>query len=147
PLVPPLSIVATPMFNDPQVTLAVRSCCVVSEKMPVAWYCTCVPFAIEGLFGLTLIDCSTAAVTVSVVLPVMPACLASMSVVPVETVNSVEPLIVPPGVVPAALIVAGPGAIPSARPLLPAVSLTVATAPSDVLQVAASVRFCVVPFE
>ena len=43
-----------------------------SLKVPVAVNCSVSPLAIEGFAGVTLIDASVAAVTVSVIFPVTP---------------------------------------------------------------------------
>ena len=80
--------------------------------------CCVVPFAIEGLIGVTAIDVSVAAVTVRVV----------------------DPDILPD----IALIVVEPVATRVASPLEPAALLMVATPVLDELQVTVVVRFCVV---
>jgi len=48
----------------------------------VAVSCTVVPLAIEGFGGVTVIDVSTAGVTVTVVVPDTPARVAVMVVIP-----------------------------------------------------------------
>ena len=53
--------------------------------MPVATNCCVVLFAIDGVAGVTEIDTSVAAVTVSVVLPLIPPVAAEMTVVPAAT--------------------------------------------------------------
>jgi hypothetical protein len=80
-----------------------------------------VPSAIEGFAGVTVIDTSTAAVTVRVVEPPMlvPGSVAEMLVEPIETLV--------------------------ARPWLPPALLTVATPVLVELQVAELVRSCVLP--
>ena len=78
--------------------------------------CCVVPSAITGFVGVTVIETSTAAVTVRVVAPCIP---------------------VTPSV---AVIVADPTATLVARPLLPAALLTVAMPVFDELQVTELVR-------
>src|SRR5437773_161661 len=65
----PLLIVATPGVDELQVTWVVRSCVVLSLKVPVAVNCRVVPFAMLGFVGVTAIEVRVAAVTVSVVFP------------------------------------------------------------------------------
>src|SRR2546422_11648394 len=67
-----LLIVATPVADELQVTWVVRSCVVLSLKVPVAVNCCFVPFAMLGFVGVTAIEVRVAAVTVSVVLPEAP---------------------------------------------------------------------------
>ena len=64
-------IVATVVVNELQVTELVRFWVLVSLNVPVAVNCCVVPLGIEGLAGVTAMDTSVAAVTVSVVEPVM----------------------------------------------------------------------------
>jgi hypothetical protein len=59
-------IVATEVVADTHVAWLVRSCVLVSVYVPVAVNCFVVPFAIDGLAGVTAIDTSVAAVTVNV---------------------------------------------------------------------------------
>ena len=66
-------IVATAVVADAHVTWPVRFCVVLSLNVPVAVNCCVIPFAIDGLAGVTAIDCSAAAVTVSTVEPVTAA--------------------------------------------------------------------------
>src|SRR5215207_3951005 len=82
--------------------------------MPVAANGCVVPFAIEGLGGVTWIETSVAAVTVSRVEPVLPPALAVM--------------------------VAVPAVIPVANPCDPAALDREATASSELVQPAAAVR-------
>ena len=92
---------------------------VVSEYVPVAVNCCVVPFATVGFTGVTAIDCSVAAVTVSTELfDVTPPCPALMFVVPTVT--------------------------PVARPV---VAPIVATPTLDDVHVAVLVTFPVVPSE
>ena len=70
---------------DAHVTVAVRFCVVPSLYVPVATNCWVVPFAIDGVAGVTAIDTSVAAVTVSVVLPLTAPIVAEMTVVPAAT--------------------------------------------------------------
>src|SRR5256712_13611321 len=64
-----LLIVATPGLDELQVTWVVRSCVVLSLKVPVAVNCWFVPCAMLGSAGVTAIVDRVAAVTVSVVFP------------------------------------------------------------------------------
>ena len=76
---------ATAVFDEVQVTVAVRSCDVLSENVPRALNCKPLPMMMLGLAGVTVIDVSTTAVTVSVaVFDVTPAKLALTEVVPTE---------------------------------------------------------------
>jgi hypothetical protein len=67
---PALVIVAADVFDEVQVTELVRSVVLLSEYVPVAWNCTVVPAGAEEFAGVTAMDTSVAAVTVSVVQPV-----------------------------------------------------------------------------
>ena len=78
-----------------------------------------VPFAIDGVAGVTAIDTSVAAVTVRVVLPLIAPLVAEMTVVPAATLV--------------------------ARPAEPAAFEMVAVAAVAEAQVTMAVRFCVVP--
>src|ERR1017187_8864123 len=55
---PPTVIVATPVVADAQVTDAVRSCVLLSLKVPVAVNCRVAPLVMDGFAGVTAIDCS-----------------------------------------------------------------------------------------
>ena len=87
--------------------------------MPVATNAIVVPLAADGSGGVTWIDTSVAAVTVSVVEPVLPPNVAR--------------------------IVVDPMASADARPCEPAAFEIVATVVFDDDHVACAVRFCVVP--
>ena len=87
-------IVATVVVAEPTSPLAVRFCVLLSLYVPVAVNCCVGPLAIDGFAGVTAIDCSVAAVTVS----------------------TVEPTSLAPDV---ALIVLVPTATPVARPVPP----------------------------
>src|SRR5437667_1903800 len=63
---PALLIVATAVLDELQVTWVVRSCVVLSLKVPVAVNCWVVPIGIPGVVGVTVIEARVAAVTVSV---------------------------------------------------------------------------------
>jgi hypothetical protein len=76
-------IVAVADVVDAHVTVPVRSCVVVSVKVPVATNCCLVPLAIDGVAGVTAIETKFAGVTVSVVLPLIPPIAAEMLVLPV----------------------------------------------------------------
>lgn len=70
---PPVEvIVATEAVPDAQFATDVRINVELSEYVPVAMNCCVVPFAIEGFKGVTAIDVSVGAVTVSVVEPDKP---------------------------------------------------------------------------
>ena len=116
-----LLIVATPVVDELQVTVVVRFCVELSEYVPVAVNCRVVPSTTLGLAGVTAMETSVAAVTVSVVDPETPPDVAVIVVVPAAT-----------GV---------------ANPSEPAALLIVATPVVDELQVTVVVRFCVVPSE
>ena len=107
-------IVATASSDDDHVTAAVRSWVVASVYVPVAVNCCVVPFAMVGSAGVTSMDTSVAAVTVSVVEP--------------EIASEV------------AVIVVGPAVLALARPSVPRTFEIVATASSDDDQVTAAVR-------
>jgi hypothetical protein len=109
-----LLIDATLVLEEFQATVSVRSCVVLSEKVPVAVNCCVVPLAMLGLVGVIARDASVAGFTVSVVDPDMPS--------------------------DDALIVVVPAATAAAKPEL----LIVATPVLDEPQVTDVVRFCVV---
>jgi hypothetical protein len=69
-------IVAKPVFDDFQVTLAVMFFVELSLYVPVAVNCCVAPAAMEGVAGVTAIDCSVAAaltVSVAALLVILPA--------------------------------------------------------------------------
>jgi hypothetical protein len=112
---PPLLTVAIVVADEVHVTMLVRVCVVPLLYVPVAVNCCFSPAGTDGVTGVTAIEVSTAAVTVS----------------------AADPWIVPD----VAVIVAVPFATLVANPPL----LTVVTAVADEVHVAALVRFCVVP--
>jgi hypothetical protein len=112
---PAALIVAIEVVPELQVTLEVRFCVVPSLNVPVAVNCCVAPLVIDGFAGVTAIDCSVAAVTVS----------------------TVDPEIAPD----VALIVEVPTPAPVARPA----AVIVATDVVPELHVTVPVRFCVVP--
>ena len=112
-----LLIVATPVLDELHVAAPVRSCVVLSEKVPVAVNCLDVPLAMLGLVGVIAIDTSVAGVIVIV---------AVLAMVSSE-----------------ALIVAEPTLSPVATPAL----LTCVVVLSDELQFTDEVRSVVVLFE
>jgi hypothetical protein len=70
PLAKPAAlIVAVAVVPDDQVTVEVKFCVEPSLNVPVAVNCCVAPLVIEGFAGVTAIDCSVAAVTVSTVEP------------------------------------------------------------------------------
>jgi hypothetical protein len=88
-------IVAVVVLDDAHVTLAVMFCVELSLYVPVAVNCCVLPAATEGFTGVTAIDTSVAAVTVSVVLPEMAPLVALMVVPPAFSADAKpEPLIV-----------------------------------------------------
>jgi hypothetical protein len=91
---PEALIVATVVVAEAQVTLLVRFCVLLSLKVPVAVNCCVRPLAIEALAGVTAIDCSVAAVTVSTVEPEIAPDVALMVDVPAEA-----PVAKPPAVI------------------------------------------------
>ena len=79
---PPVLIEATVGVSEDQVTEAVTSCVLKSLKVPVAVNCCVVPNGIDGFAGVTVIDVSTAAVTLSVVLALTKPDVAVIFVMP-----------------------------------------------------------------
>ena len=72
PLVPAaLLMVATDIADELQTTEAVKSCVVVTEKVPVAVNCRVAPKTMLGLVGVTAMEKRVAGVTVRVVEPDM----------------------------------------------------------------------------
>jgi hypothetical protein len=117
PVATPLAlIVAVAVLDDVHVTPVVNAAVVPLLYVPVAVYCCVSPAAMLTVVGVTAIDCSTAAVTVSVT----PA------------------LVIPPDV---AVILVVPAATPVATPL----ALIVAVAVLDDVHVTPVVNVCVVP--
>src|SRR5271167_2279075 len=112
---PAALIVAVEVVPELQVTVPVRFCVVPSLNVPVAVNCWVAPLVIEGFAGVTAIDCSVAAVTVSTVEPEIDDDVAVMVEVPTPA----------PEASPDALIVA------------------MVLVPDD--HVTLEVRFCVVP--
>src|SRR5258708_22425090 len=112
---PELSIVATAVFDDAQVTELVRSTVVPFWRVPIALNCCVAPEEIDGLVGVIDIEDKFATVTFTVVEPLTPFKVA--------------------------LIVA----VPDARPVTSPIELTVAIAASEVDQLAESVMVSVAP--
>jgi len=100
---PVLLIVATVGVSDDHAAVPVRFCVLPSVYVPVAVYCCVVPSAIDGAVGVTAIDTSAAAVTVTVVDPLIVPEVAVIVAVPSPT------LVASPVVCPAMLIVATVG--------------------------------------
>jgi hypothetical protein len=94
-------IVATAGTDDVQVTEAVRFCVLLSLKVPVAVNCWVCPAGTLIGLGVTAMDCKVAAVTVSVVLPLMAPEVA-------ETVDepTLAPVARPPAVIVATEVIA-----------------------------------------
>jgi hypothetical protein len=120
-----LLMVATDVTDELQVTKVVRSCVVLSEKVPVAVNCWVVPRAMVGLVRVTAIDTRNAGVIVRVVEPEM---LPGMGC---DTGN-------------VAVIAVAPAATGDVLPFEPATLLIAATDEDDELQVTEAVRSCVV---
>jgi hypothetical protein len=112
-----LLIVAVAGVAEPHVTVVVRSCVELSVYTPVAVNCCVRPLAILGRAGVTPIETSVAAATVSVVLPDTAPRVAVIAVLPTLTVVT--------------------------RPREPAALLIVATAGVAEDHVTVVVRFCV----
>jgi hypothetical protein len=79
---PAAVIVATEVVADAHVTWAVRFWVLLSLYVPVAVNCCVAPVAIDGLPGVTAIDCKVAAVTVSTVDPLTAPSVALIVLVP-----------------------------------------------------------------
>ena len=82
---PAAVIVAAEVVADAQVTWPVRSSVVPSERVPVAVNCWVSPLGRLGLAGVTAMDWSTGAVTVSTVESLIPSSVALMFDVPCPT--------------------------------------------------------------
>src|SRR2546427_6128108 len=82
---PRLLIVATVAWDELHRTEAVRSCVLVSLKVPVAVNCLLVPIAMVGFAGVTASDTNVAVLTVKVAVPVTEPEVALIVVVPVPT--------------------------------------------------------------
>lgn len=118
PLEPDLLLtVATPLFDEFQVTDEDISCVVRSENEAMAMNCWVVPRTMPGFTGVTVIDVMTAGVIVSVAADVMLGNVAKV-----------------------AAIVVVPSLTAVANPVL----LIVATPVIDEDHVATAVKFCVV---
>ena len=85
------SIVAVAAVPDDHVALAVRFCVLLLVYVPVAVKACVVPRAIDGRLGVTAIDTSAGAVTVSVVEPLTAPTVAVISVVPCATLVATPP--------------------------------------------------------
>jgi hypothetical protein len=79
---PAAVIVAVAVFDELHVAVVVRFWVVPSLKVPVAVNCWVAPLVIDGFVGVTAIDWSVAAVTVSVVEPAMEDDVAVIVEVP-----------------------------------------------------------------
>src|SRR5439155_1501212 len=121
---PALLIVATAVLDELQVTWVVRSCVVLSLKVPVAVNCWVNPSGRPGLVGVTAIETRVALVTVSVAQVFVVVQLALPSV--------------------AVIVMGPPAATDVARPSEPLALLIVAEPVLDDLQVTWGVRSCVV---
>jgi hypothetical protein len=98
---PTALIVAVVVVPDDQVTVDVKFCVVPSLNVPVAVNCCVAPLVIDGFAGVTAIDCSVAAVTVSKVEPLIAPDVALIVEVPTPApVASPDVLIVAVVVVP-----------------------------------------------
>src|SRR5580698_2783626 len=97
---PAALIVAVVVVPELHVTVLVRFCVVPSLNVPVAVNCSVAPLVIDGLAGVTAIDCSVAAVTVNTVDPLTVFKVALMVLVPTPT-----PVAKPPAVIVAVAVV------------------------------------------
>ena len=79
---PVTEMVAMVVFDDVQATESVMSCVEPSVYVPVASNCWVRPLAMLGLAGVSVMRSSTAAVTVSVVVPVRLPSVAVIDEVP-----------------------------------------------------------------
>jgi hypothetical protein len=93
---PPLVIVAVAVVPEAHVTLAVRFCVELSLYVPVAVNCCVFPATTDGFTGVTAMDTSVAAVTVSVVLPTMLPLVAEIVLVPAFSADARPPLVIVP---------------------------------------------------
>src|SRR5271167_5013755 len=91
---PPLLMVAVVVLEDAHVTLAVRFCVELSLYVPVAVNCCVLPAATDGFTGVTAMDTSVAAVTVSVVLPTTLPLVAEIVVLPAFSADANPPLLI-----------------------------------------------------
>jgi hypothetical protein len=82
---PDALIIATPAFDESQLTEVVRFCVVLSEYVPVATNCFDVPSGMLGFVGVTEMDKSVAGFTVRVVDPDMVPDVTVIVVVPAVT--------------------------------------------------------------
>jgi hypothetical protein len=114
-----LLMVAVVGLSDVQVTVLIRFCVLPSVKVPVAVNACVVPSAIAGIVGVTAIETRAAALTVSVV----------------------DPLIEPE----VAVIFAVPWPTLLATPCVPVASLIVAVVGVSELHCTLAVMFCVLP--
>src|SRR5262245_63998398 len=89
---PPLLMVATAVFVDAHVTWPVRSCVVASEYVPVAAYCRVSPVVTVAFAGVTVIDVSVGAATVTVIAAETAPMLALSSVARARSVAGPLPL-------------------------------------------------------
>ena len=88
-------IVAVVVVAEFHVTVLVITCVELSLYVPVATNCCVAPFAIDGLTGVTAIDTSVAAVTVSTSTgEVTPDSAAVMLLVPTPTPLASPPLVI-----------------------------------------------------
>ena len=88
---PLLSIVATLVSDDFQVTALVMSTVVPSSSVPIAVNCFVPSEAIEALLGLTAIERRLATVTVTLVEPLIVTEVAVTLIVPYETPDTKPP--------------------------------------------------------
>lgn len=113
---PPVLIVTAAVFDEFQFAKLVRSCVVPSVNVPVAVNWSVVPFAIEVLGAVIVIDCRVAAVTVSAIaFELIPFCVAAMLLEPTPAAVTNPPVLI------------------------------VATAVLDEVHVTELVRFCIEP--
>jgi hypothetical protein len=87
-------IVAVVSVPDAHVTLPVKFCVELSLYVPVAVNCCVLPAATDGSAGVTAMDTSVAAVTVSVVLPTMLPLVAEIVLVPAFSADAKPALVI-----------------------------------------------------
>jgi hypothetical protein len=90
---PPLLIVAVAVVPEAQVTDDVKFCVLLSLYVPVAVNCCVRPFVTDGFAGVTAIDCSVAAVTVSKVEPTTDPDVALIVLVPTASAGANPPAV------------------------------------------------------
>src|SRR5208282_3336857 len=142
---PPVLIVATAAVDELHIAVLVRFCVLPSLYVPVAVNCWVVPAEAEGFAGVTAIETSVGAVTVSVVEPLIPLVVGlTIGGAPVVTPVGRTPgrwVVGAVAVAKVAMITGLPAETPLARPA----AVIVATPGAEELQATEAVRFWVLP--